>query len=152
VPRGHESMSSYSVTDAALLDRLRDPNDAQAWQEFEAIYRQKVYEACLRHRRDQATAAGLAGAVLAHLREQLPRFQYDPTRGRFRGWLRRVVENALRSEDRADALRGPTSPGGTDHLEVLHQVADPYASDLNALSDKVVRVLQDDARLRRMAL
>jgi RNA polymerase sigma-70 factor (ECF subfamily) len=146
-------MSSRTTTDVALLSRLHDPNDLQAWEEFEAIYRTKVRAACLRERLDEPTADGLTGAILLQLREQMPKFQYDRERGRFRGWLDKLVRNAVQSFLRPDIPKVQERPrGGADHGEAIEQLPDPYASDPNAISDSVVQELHQDARLRRLML
>jgi hypothetical protein len=69
-------MYAKSVTDAELLGRLLDPNDEDAWKEFEKIYRPKIYDGC--RRLDELAAEGLTQAVLLKLRENMPKFRYDP--------------------------------------------------------------------------
>jgi DNA-directed RNA polymerase specialized sigma24 family protein len=47
-------------------------------------------------------AADLVRKVLVTLLQTLPSFQYDPTRGRFRQWLRTLLLNKLRYRKRRE--------------------------------------------------
>ncbi len=139
-------MTTYTTTtDAALLERLHDPTDKEAWRQFRAIYRPRIVAACRSAGLDQWNADGLAEEILLKLLELLPAFQYDPEKGRFRGWLYGVVHNVVRKFKRRDG-KG-ISPGGTDHHEAMHQHPDP-----NALAQSVTDTLLKEARLRRMML
>ena len=51
-------------------------------------------------------AADLVQELLAKLLRELPKFQYDPAKKNFRGWLRTVCFNLCRDWQRARAARG----------------------------------------------
>jgi RNA polymerase sigma-70 factor (ECF subfamily) len=92
------------TTHASLLIRVRSPQDSAAWREFDEIYRPML----LRF----AVARGLshddAEDVVQHCMEATARhiagFENDPAKGRFRGWLRTLVNNRVRTllRDRRD--------------------------------------------------
>ena len=67
-----------------------------------AIYRPRIVAACRSAGLDQWNADGLAEEILLKLLELLPAFQYDPEKGRFRGWLYGVVHNVVRKFKRRD--------------------------------------------------
>ena len=80
-------------TRVTLLVRVKNQHDEKAWQEFEKIY--SVYlNIVFRYLKLDATdVADLTQETLVYLWKQLPTFNYDQEKGRFRGWLRRVAAN-----------------------------------------------------------
>jgi len=95
--------------------RIRDRNDAAAWREFDAIYRPML--------RRFAQARGLCDAevddVVQHamlaIHERIDEFDYDPARGRFKGWLRTLVNNRIRNLVRG--RREQQAGSATFHVE-----------------------------------
>jgi len=97
------------LTQPSLLSRVRDPSDEAAWREFEAKYRDLLVRFCRRQGWQLADAEDLVQTVMTALVKSLPRFTYDPARGRFRDYLYRAVRNAMtqravRPRERAGAL------------------------------------------------
>lgn len=64
-------------------------------------------------------------------------FEYDPSRGRFRGWLQTITRNKARSFFEDQKRRRPGT-GDTAMLEIFHQMEDPSA-DLDAVWDAEYR-------------
>lgn len=83
-------------TSATLLGRLRSPQDAVAWERFVDLYTPIVYRWARRAGFDEAEASDLVQDVLLSLLRTLPTFEYDPGKGRFRGWLKTVLLNRAR--------------------------------------------------------
>jgi RNA polymerase sigma-70 factor (ECF subfamily) len=121
-------MSSSPSTRASLLLSIRDPKDRVAWGQFVQIYAPLIH-AYGRHRGLQdSDAADLTQEVLWCLAHSAPDFQYDPTRGSFRGWLFTVTRNALRKL----GARGARQAGGSGDTEVrqlLEQQPDPATDE-----------------------
>lgn len=94
------------TTRPSLLLRLRDPRDAAAWEVFDQIYRPlllRYARACgLRDDDADDVVQQCMAAVSSHIR----RFEYDPGRGRFKGWLRTMVNNKVRNLLRGRRTRG----------------------------------------------
>jgi len=86
---------SGSTTSVSLLIRIRDPADEQAWREFEARYCELVLRYCLRRGLQRVDSEDVRQQVWINLAKGLRNFEYDPKRGRFRGYLGRVVGNAI---------------------------------------------------------
>jgi RNA polymerase sigma factor (sigma-70 family) len=97
------------ITQPSLLSRVRNPADHEAWRLFEAKYRELVLRFC-RHRGLQpADAEDVLQLAMQFLVRSLPRFTYDPARGRFRDYLYQTVRSAMsrrkaRPDSRAAAL------------------------------------------------
>jgi RNA polymerase sigma-70 factor (ECF subfamily) len=96
------------ITRPSLLVRVRDPADEAAWRDFEQRYRDLILRYCRASGLQQADAEDVRQAVFLNLAQALRGFRYDSARGRFRGYLHRVVRNAVhRHFRRAAAPAGP---------------------------------------------
>jgi RNA polymerase sigma-70 factor (ECF subfamily) len=115
-----------SGTRSTLLHRLRNLADRDAWNEFLNRYGPLIYGWCRRYRLQEADAADVTQDVLSRLVTALRRFEYDPAKGSFRGWLKTVTTNVIR-----DLAQGWSRPGrGTGDSDVhrtLQAIQDPEA-------------------------
>lgn len=82
-------------TPASLLERLRRPDDADAWARFVRLYAPMIYGWARRLGMQEADAADFAQDVFGQLLRRLPEFHYNPA-FRFRQWLRTVALNLWR--------------------------------------------------------
>jgi RNA polymerase sigma-70 factor (ECF subfamily) len=89
-------MTDSPQTRVSLLLRIRDNQDETAWSEFVEIYAPLVYALARRHGIQDADAADLTQEVLKAVVRSAPAFDYDPSRGTFRGWLLTVARNQMR--------------------------------------------------------
>lgn len=88
-------MSTAPLTRPSLLLRLQDINDGEAWTEFVRLYTPLVFGHCRRHGLQDADAADVAQEVMRIAAQAMPEFQYDATRGKFRGWLLQTTRHRL---------------------------------------------------------
>src|SRR4051812_17750364 len=87
------------TTSASLLERLRLPNEQEAWSRFVNLY-SPLFFLWARHLGLQdSDAADLVQDVLTTLVQKLPCFEYDHGKG-FRGYLRTIVLNKWRDRQR----------------------------------------------------
>jgi RNA polymerase sigma-70 factor (ECF subfamily) len=83
-------------THVSLLRGLRDDNRRdERWAVFRARYHRVIFRWCVRRGLQWDAAEDLTQEVLLKLFQHLPAYRHDPARGRFRGWLKAVVNNAL---------------------------------------------------------
>jgi RNA polymerase sigma-70 factor (ECF subfamily) len=81
-------------TNPQLLGRLHDLSDAAAWAEFVRQYGPKVREWCRKQGAQDADADDISQQILLRLTQRMRTFEYDPSRGRFRDWMRKVTQHA----------------------------------------------------------
>jgi RNA polymerase sigma-70 factor (ECF subfamily) len=120
----HESLT----TRASLLLRLRDPGDDRAWVEFIDLYAPLIRRIARRGGLQDADAADLEQEVFRAVAGAIGRYDPDPARGSFRGWLLRIARNLLLNL-LAARRRHPPPGGGTDMLSLLEAVPDPKSQD-----------------------
>ncbi len=121
---------SGDTTSLSLLVRVRDPGDEQAWREFGARYSELVLRYCLKRGLQRVDSEDVRQQVWINLAKGMRNFEYDPKRGRFRGYLGRVVRNAVArhfsrhaSKDLAldSAVLASTPANTNDHDESWNQ-------------------------------
>src|SRR5437763_3209335 len=98
-------MTDTPTTRASLLVRLGDAADSAAWGRFVDLYAPPVYACARRHGLQDADAADVTQDVMRSVYTAFRRGDFDPDRGRFRGWLITIVRNKLRDHARRAGLR-----------------------------------------------
>jgi RNA polymerase sigma factor (sigma-70 family) len=84
-------------TPPSLLDRLREsPDDAASWSRFHELYRPLLLDWARRYGVQHSDADDLVQEALQTLLREVPRFRYDPEKGRFRDWMRRILVHRVR--------------------------------------------------------
>ena len=99
-----------STTSISLLERLRRPEESEAWSRFVRLYTPLLFYWARRTGLNQEDSADLVQEVLTVLVRKLPTFQYEPGKS-FRSWLHTITLNKWREWGRRKAL---PRPGGDD--------------------------------------
>jgi RNA polymerase sigma-70 factor (ECF subfamily) len=91
--------SESQSTSVTLLQRLREPDQPEAWDRFVELYTPLLFYWARRAGLQTADAADLVQDVFTVLVRKLPDFQYDGQKS-FRAWLRTVILNKWRDRGR----------------------------------------------------
>lgn len=133
------------VTRDSLILRISQGGDPVSWDEFVAIYRPFLHNVLRRRGIGDHDACDVVQDVFVTLLRTLPRFQYRAERGRFRGWLKTIVQNMAADRLRRrgclrevaipqDMQAGSTRPADDDWDRVYHA--------------QIARSAMDEVRLR----
>src|SRR3954449_10419272 len=119
-------MTDSPSTRPSLLVRLRDPQDERAWAEFQEIYTPLIRRLATRRGLQEADAADLTQEVFQAVAAAIDRWDPDPARGSFRGWLCRIARN-LMVNLLASQRRHPRGTGDSDVARLLEEQPAPTA-------------------------
>lgn len=113
-------------THISLLSRLQSSGDDDAWREFHDRYYALVRGFARRRGMQPIDADDVAQEVLMAVHRGIREFQYDPDRGRFRGFLKTL---ALRVIWRREPLDGPQDEGAIERLADDAEVEDQWEAE-----------------------
>jgi RNA polymerase sigma factor (sigma-70 family) len=130
-------MDEAPSTQPSLLVRLRDAGDEPAWSEFTEIYGPLVYQLARRKGLQEADAQDLVQEVFRAVARAIDRYDPDPARGSFRGWLSRIAGNLIINLLAAQR-RHPRGTGDTEMQRLIEQQPDPI-DDESALFEAEYR-------------
>ncbi len=129
-----------SFTSLTLLGRVRDLSDQQAWNEFVRRYTPRIFFWCKRFSLQDQDASDVTQQVLLKLVSAMQSFDYDPSRGSFRGWLKTVTSNAVR--DLGRKMSSSNELTGKNAEPWLAQLVDETAID--ALAEQIEAGYQEE--------
>jgi RNA polymerase sigma factor (sigma-70 family) len=121
-------MYEAPITQPSLLVRLRDQKDDRAWAEFLDIYGPLVHQLARRKGLQEADAQDLVQDVFRAVARAIERYDPDPARGSFRGWLSRITANLIINL-LASRKRHARGTGDTDMQRRLEQEPDLPAEE-----------------------
>src|SRR5271157_3201139 len=111
----NSSSFDTSRTHPSLLIRVRDHADQQAWEEFHERYAPMIRGWC-RHWFPRELD-DMVQEVLIRLVSSLKNFEYEPGRGRFRGYLKTVTHRLM-----ADLKKRPAGTPIFGDEEMLNEI------------------------------
>jgi len=123
------------LTRATLLQRVRDRHDQESWSEFIKYYQRYVHSIIRRMGLNHHDAEEVGQAVMVKLWDKLPEFEYDPTKGRFRGWLCRVTGNEVKMFHR-QKMRAAKALAGKRKADLETYLSRVHVSDIDALAEE----------------
>jgi RNA polymerase sigma factor (sigma-70 family) len=130
-------MSEPTTTRPSLLVRLRDPMDKRAWGEFVEIYEPLVRQLARRRGLQDADAADLVQEVFRSVAAAIERYDPDPAKGSFRGWLSTIARNLIVNLLEAQR-RHPRGTGDSQVRQLLEAQPAPDSEE-SALFDTEYR-------------
>jgi RNA polymerase sigma-70 factor (ECF subfamily) len=125
-----------NTTSFSLLERLRLPDAAEAWQRFVHLYTPLLYYWARGAGLPSDDAADLVQDVLVVLVQKLPEFAYDPGQS-FRGWMRTIALNKWR--ERCRRYNSQPDKGGDTGLSGVSEVDSAAAFDESEYREHLVR-------------
>ena len=131
-------MQESPVTRASLLVRLRDGEDAEAWQEFVHLYAPVLYGFARKRGLQDADAADLMQDVLRSVSRNVHRLEYDPNRGTFRGWLFTITRNKVMSFFESRSRRVQASGDSSVHERLAQHADEDLSADWEADYQRVL--------------
>jgi len=102
---------AWPSTQESLIGRLRADLQGPDWDVFVGIYGSLIYGYCRRRGLQQAEAEDATQDVFLAVIKGMPTFNYDPKRGKFRGWLGTITRHAI-------GRRCPTESPSAEAMEV----------------------------------
>jgi RNA polymerase sigma factor (sigma-70 family) len=105
-------------TRRSLVLRLRNLDDQAAWTEFVDVYEPLLYRLARGRGLQDADARDLCQDVFRAVASAIDRWDPDPAKGRFRGWLFRIARNHV-VDFLVDQGRHPRGSGRTSVHEML---------------------------------
>ena len=136
-------------TTTHILDQLRDPNNAEMWQLFDARFRPVIIAFARKRGLGQDEAAEVAQVVLAQFTADYQAGRYDRSRGRLSSWIIGIASHRIadvgRAHQRASIERGESA--------IVNMSAD-RASDgdwqeaiQKVILERAMNVLMNDTRM-----
>jgi len=145
---------SLLPTRQSLLSRLRDCQDQDGWREFFDTYWRLIYRVARQAGLDDATAQDVVQNTFIYLSRRLPKFRYDPTRGSFKAWLRRVTRSRISVFRRRAEAKEPPMPVLSleeDDLPVWEAIPDPAGDKMDEIWQREWEDNLIKAALRRVS-
>jgi RNA polymerase sigma factor (sigma-70 family) len=90
-------MKPRNATRMTLLQKLQDQHDETSWGEFISIYKPYIFVVLRNMGLSHHDCEDLSQNVVLRAWEKLPGFDYDPGKGKFRGWLTAIAKNMARN-------------------------------------------------------
>lgn len=133
-----------ATTSPSLLIRVRNPDDAEAWDEFSSIYTSIIRDYCMQRRLQPNDIDDVVQDVMASVFTSIRKFEYDPAKGRFRAWFGTVAANriktflAKRHRRTTKSIEDENLLNSND-LASSRSYSDPDAEWVNIFSEKIYR-------------
>ena len=97
-------------TRQTLISKITDQQDESAWTEFVSYYEDYLKVILGRYKLSEAEIHDSLQNTLVKIWQELPNFEYNPNKGRFRSWIAQIaindVRNSVRKEVRLKEAQG----------------------------------------------
>jgi RNA polymerase sigma-70 factor (ECF subfamily) len=121
--------SDSTRTDSGLLDEVRNPQNHVAWKKFTVRYGPMIRGWC-RHWFPRE-ADDKACEVFSELVFRMITFEYDRSKGRFRGWLKTVTHNLMAKLKRDVFPEVDADDNPMDSVEAAKDLASRLAAEFD---------------------
>ena len=108
-------MYAQTTTHVTLLARLSGGADPAAWREFSERYEELIRAFARRRGLPPSDCDDVVQDVMLALTKAMPGFEYDPSKGKFRSYLKTVTLHAISRKSRQNpSMAHLGSSGGSD--------------------------------------
>ena len=142
-------------TRPSLLNRLKDTQDHQSWQEFDDLYRKLIFGFALKAGLTETEAQEVVQETLIAAAKNLPEFRYDPKVYSFKTWLLNLSQ--WRVQDQLRKRQSPTAPNparpsadDTARTATIERVPDPAGGQLDTIWDNEWQTTLLEAALEKV--
>lgn len=122
----------------SLLNRLKNVEDGESWQEFFNQYWKLIYGVAVKSGLTEVEAQEVVQETVIAVSKKMPEFNYDPAIGSFKGWLMRLtqwrIKDQLRKRQRQAGAIHSAAPSTATTL--IERMPDPAGSYLEKLWDE----------------
>jgi RNA polymerase sigma-70 factor (ECF subfamily) len=126
----------FIPTRASLLERLKDWEDNESWQEFFAIYRRLVFGTARKAGLTEVEAEEVVQETLISVAKTIKDFKYDRERCTFKSWLGHLTRKRVADQFRKRAkqpLIELSSRTGDTQTPVIERIPDEQAARVEDL-------------------
>lgn len=123
------------ATRASLLERLKDLEDQESWEQFYTTYRKLIFSFAVKHGLSGTEAEEVVQETVITVARNLPEFRYDPTRCSFKTWLFNLTLWRIRDQIRKrqpECASIHRKPGETDRTGTVERIPGPEGERLAA--------------------
>ena len=142
-------------TRPSLLNRLKDTQDHQSWQEFSDVYSRLIFGFALKAGLNETEAQEVVQETLIAAAKNLPEFRYDPKVCSFKTWLLNLSRWRVQDQLRKRKAAAPASfpkPNEADRTATIERVPDPHSAQLDTVWEQEWQTTLLDAALQRIKM
>ena len=115
-------------TRQSLINRLKNHDDSDSWEEFFNIYWKLIYSYAMRSRLNDSEAQEVVQETIIAVSKQMPDFKYDRAKGSFKSWLLhltswRIADQYRKRRQEAAVMQPLEDPRGDTPL--INRIPDP---------------------------
>ena len=122
-----------------MLERLKDLDDQESWQQFYTTYRKLIFSFAVKHGLTGTEAEEVVQETVITVARNLPEFRYDPQRCAFKTWLLNLtlwrIQDQLRKR-RPETESIHRKPGASDRTATVERVPGPEGEALMKIWDE----------------
>jgi RNA polymerase sigma factor (sigma-70 family) len=118
----------FIPTRYSLLGRLKSWEDQRSWQDFLDTYWRLIYRVARKAGLDESAAQHAMQETVLAVAKVMPRFEYDPERCSFKGWLMPLTRCHIADQFRKRGGQVPSAAAQTEErarTPLLERVEDP---------------------------
>ena len=124
------------ATRASLLERLKDLEDQDSWQQFYTTYRRLIFGFATKHGLSGTEAEEVVQETVITVARNMPEFRYDPKRCSFKTWLFNLtlwrIQDQIRKR-RPEDTPIHRKPGQTDRTGTVERLPGPESERVAAI-------------------